>query len=76
MTVLSLTVVYQEVEAGWTQARLADVPGVITAGRTREEARDLLVDALEQFLKSHAVGTGSEGPSSADTEELRLVLSP
>src|SRR5919109_1751722 len=45
-TRMQLTAVYELVEDGWTQARLAELPAVITAAPTRQEARELLVDAL------------------------------
>ncbi len=47
---VSLTAVCEPVENGWVQARIAELPGVITAAPTPEEARDLLVDALREYL--------------------------
>lgn len=73
MATLSLTAVFEPVEGGWTQASLLDVPGVITCAPTRARARELLVDALEQFLRSHAVGEPAE-PPRGERAELRLVL--
>lgn len=49
---LAYTAVYEEVEDGWTQARIAEIPGVITAGRDRGEAKELLQDALREYLAS------------------------
>lgn len=49
---LAYTAVFEEVEGGWTQARIAEIPGVITAGQSREEARALLQDALREYLAS------------------------
>lgn len=49
---LQLTPVYQRVENGWTQAELLELPGVITAAPDREEAQELLLDALREFLLS------------------------
>jgi predicted RNase H-like HicB family nuclease len=49
-TRVSLTAVYEPVENGWIQARIAELPGVITAAPTLEEAKDLLVDALREYL--------------------------
>lgn len=46
------TAVFEEVEGGWTQARIAEIPGVITAAQSREEARALLQDALREYLAS------------------------
>ncbi|MGV8965606.1 MAG: type II toxin-antitoxin system HicB family antitoxin [Cellulomonas sp.] len=49
---LRLTPVYKLVENGWTQAGLLELPGVITAAPSRDEAQEMLVDALRQFLRS------------------------
>jgi predicted RNase H-like HicB family nuclease len=49
---LELTIAYQPVENGWTQARIAELPPVITAGPTREEAKALVLDALREYLLS------------------------
>lgn len=49
---LSLTAVYEPVEGGWTQARIAELPAVITAAPTQEEAKDALLDALREYLLS------------------------
>lgn len=49
---LTFTAVYETVENGWVQARLAEIPGVISAAPTREEAEEMLVDALREYLLS------------------------
>ena len=72
MTTLTLTADFETVEGGWTQARLVDVPGVITCARTRAQAREDLIDALEQFLRSHTIG--APNPAGRERVELRLVL--
>lgn len=41
---------FELVEDGWVQATIDELPGVITAGRSREEAKHLLVDALQTYL--------------------------
>jgi predicted RNase H-like HicB family nuclease len=64
---LSLTGLYEPVEGGWVQARIEELPGVITAGRTYEEARELLLDALREYL----LAGGDEAPSAIDSGEAR-----
>jgi hypothetical protein len=49
-TCIPLTAVYEPVENGWIQARIEELPGVVTAGATAGEARDLLLDALRRYL--------------------------
>lgn len=47
---VSLTAVYEPVENGWTQARIEELPEVITAAPTLEEAKELLADALREYI--------------------------
>lgn len=48
---LRLTIAYDEPdEDGWTVARVIEVPGAISQGRTREEARANVIDALRVVL--------------------------
>ena len=49
---ISLSIVYEPVESGWVQARIEGIPEVITAGRTKAEARELVLDALREYLAS------------------------
>jgi predicted RNase H-like HicB family nuclease len=70
---LSYTAVYEQVEGGWTQARIVEVPGVITAGASRDEARELLRDALREYLASF-MEDDSEERVGEDRESLRLEL--
>jgi predicted RNase H-like HicB family nuclease len=49
-TPLSLTAIYEPVENGWIQARIQELPGVITAAPSLEEVKLLLEDALREYL--------------------------
>lgn len=74
---LHLTPVYEQVEGGWTQAGLLELPGVITAAPSRDEAEDMLLDALREFLLSFGDSTGdtTRGPTApADAEGLTLSV--
>lgn len=66
---LRLTPVYHEVEDGWTQATLRELPGVITAAPTLEQAQELLIDALREFLLSF-----SEEPSETSASAGTLTI--
>lgn len=46
-----LTAIYERQPDGWIVATIAEVPGVSTQGRTLEEAREMLADALAQVLE-------------------------
>jgi predicted RNase H-like HicB family nuclease len=57
---LDLTIVYESGEDGWILASIPEVPGVLTQGRTRDEARENVIDALRLIL--------SPQPRSADDQ--------
>lgn len=58
-------------EAGWIVARVLEVPGALSQGRTREEARENVLDALRTVLTPDDELSG-EG-ASRDLEHLRFV---
>jgi predicted RNase H-like HicB family nuclease len=48
---LRLTITYDEPdEEGWIVSRVIEVPGALSQGRTREEARENVLDALRLML--------------------------
>jgi predicted RNase H-like HicB family nuclease len=48
---LQLTITYDEPDkGGWIVARVVQVPGAMSQGRTREEARENVIDALRLML--------------------------
>jgi len=71
---LQLTPVYQQVENGWTQASLIELPGVITAAPSRDEAQEMLLDALREFLLSFGPAPTAV-PMSSEPDALTLTVS-
>jgi hypothetical protein len=67
---ISISIVYEPVESGWIQARIEGIREVITAGRTKDEARELVIDALREYLLSIR-GNGD----AVDRELLHLQIS-
>ncbi len=47
---MQLTAIFGEGEDGWIVAWLEEIPGVMTQGRTLEEARANLQDALRETI--------------------------
>ena len=66
---ISLSIVYEPVEAGWVQARIEGIPEVITAGPTKDVARELVLDALREYLFSIR-GNGD----AVEREQVDLVI--
>jgi hypothetical protein len=65
---IPLLIAYEPVEQGWVQARIEGIPEVITAGPSKEAARELVLDALREYLLS------MQG-DVADRERLDLIVS-
>ena len=47
---LTFTARFEPVEDGWVQATIDELPGVITAAPSHDEAKELLADALHTYL--------------------------
>ncbi|HMI81756.1 MAG TPA: hypothetical protein VK480_08210 [Solirubrobacterales bacterium] len=58
-------------EDGWIVARVLEVPGAISQGRTREEARENVLDALRTVLTPDEEIAGEFAES--DREQLRFT---
>jgi predicted RNase H-like HicB family nuclease len=59
MTSVELSIVYEPVENGWTQARIAELPAVITAAPTKDQARELVLDALGEYFRALRTEAGA-----------------
>lgn len=73
-TRLELTAAFETVENDWIQARILEFPGVITVAPSQAEARELLVDALREYLLSF--GSNEPAPEADDLarEHFDLVI--
>jgi predicted RNase H-like HicB family nuclease len=58
-------------EQGWIVARVLEVPGALSQGRTREEARQNVLDALRTVLTPDDELAGHR--PNADVEHLRFI---
>ncbi len=68
---LQLTIVYEEGEDGWIISSIPEVPGTMSQGRTRQEARANVIDALQLMLRPEP---GQEDSQSPDREPLTLTI--
>ncbi len=74
---LKLTIVYEPGEDGWIVVSIPEVPGVLSQGRTRKEAREMVLSALNDWLRFYVEDQRSserpdEVPAGADTEPVHL----
>lgn len=67
---LDLTIVYEPSEEGWIVATIPEIRGVFSQGRTREEARANVIDALRLML-SPLPGADEDG---LEREALHLTI--
>jgi predicted RNase H-like HicB family nuclease len=69
---LSLTIHFEDAGDGWTLATIPEVPGAISQGRSREEARDNVIDALRTVLTPDEELAGRA--AGRDDESLTLAI--
>lgn len=71
MPEFDLTILYDDGDDGWIVASIPAVPGVLSQGRNRAEARDNVLDALALMLSPEPVEAGDE----RERELLHLITS-
>jgi predicted RNase H-like HicB family nuclease len=67
---LALTIVYEQGEDGWLIASIPEIAGVFSQGRTREEARSNVIDALQLMLSPEPPEAGDQ----RERERLQLTI--
>ncbi len=68
---LRMTIQFDEPdEEGWIVARVVEVPGALSQGKTREEARENVLDALRVVLAPD----GDDGMAAGRSEPLDLTV--
>jgi predicted RNase H-like HicB family nuclease len=70
---LRLTIVYEDADEGWILAEIPEVPGALSQGRTRDEARANVIDALHGILELR-FGEHALSEPAADSEPLELTI--
>jgi predicted RNase H-like HicB family nuclease len=62
---LYLTIIYEAGDDGWIVSSIPAVPSVLSQGRTKEEAREMALNALAGMLKLRAAEHEPQGRASA-----------
>ncbi|HEX7446033.1 MAG TPA: type II toxin-antitoxin system HicB family antitoxin [Pirellulales bacterium] len=70
------TVVYQPIEDGWFMASVPELPGAVTQGRTLNEARDMIREAVELLIESYRENAKKDAIGGAIWETLTIDLPP
>jgi predicted RNase H-like HicB family nuclease len=71
MQALDLTILYEAGDDGWVVVSIPAVPGVLSQGRDRAEARENVLDALALMLSPEPVEAGDQ----RERELLHLTVS-
>jgi len=66
---LQVMIVYEDAGDGWIMASIPAFRGVFSQGRTRAEAREMVIDALQLMLTPDP-----DQQPTADREPLELLL--
>lgn len=74
MSVVEFTAQFDVAENGWVQGQLKDLPGVITAAPSLNEAKDMLADALREYLLSLGGTEGVETSKAIADAPLEIVI--
>jgi predicted RNase H-like HicB family nuclease len=70
---LHLTIVYEDGGDGWIVASIPEVPGALSQGHTRQEARENVIDALRGILQLR-FGEHALAEPASDSEPLELTI--
>ena len=68
LVTVRMTIQFEQGDDGWVIATVPEVPGTHSQGRTRDEARANVIDALETMLSP------DDGLAAVDSEPLVLTL--
>ena len=66
------SVVYTPIEDGWYMAAVPELPGAVTQGKTLDEAREMIKDAVELLLESYREEAEKVATDDATWETLEV----
>lgn len=68
----TITIIYEKGDIGYWVASIAEVPGAISQGKTRDEARVNVLDALRELMAANRDLALSERSAGAETESVKI----
>ena len=71
----TLTILYTQDETGMYTATIPEVPGAISCGKTIDEARDMVLDALRELLAFRASESQKDPAVSREKISFNLAIS-
>lgn len=67
-------VIYTPIEDGWIMAQAPEVPGAVTQGRTMDEARAMIREAIELLLEAYRENAERDVPKDAVRETVTIEI--
>lgn len=71
----TLTILYTQDETGMYTASIPEVPGAVSCGKTIDEAREMVLDALRELLAFRASESKSDPAVSRETLTFDVAIS-
>jgi predicted RNase H-like HicB family nuclease len=68
-----LTIIFELGQDGWWIATIPEVPGAFSQGRTREEARENVLDALNELLAARREMALRERTGTSEVETVPIA---
>ena len=68
-----LTIIFEPGQDGWWIATIPEVPGAFSQGRTRDEARENVLDALTELMTARREAALRDRAASAEVERLPIA---
>ncbi len=68
-----LTIIYQHGDDGWWLATIPEVPGAFSQGETREEAREMVLDAMHELMLARRDLALHERSNDSQVESIPLA---
>lgn len=68
-----VTSIFEPGEDSWWIATIPEIPGAFSQGKTRDEARENVMDAAAELMSERRAQAMREKPVDADVEALPLA---
>ncbi|MCH8275014.1 MAG: type II toxin-antitoxin system HicB family antitoxin [Armatimonadetes bacterium] len=68
-----LTIIFEKGDSGWWVATIPEVPGAVSQGRTKTEARQMVLDALRELMAVRRETALRERGEASDVESIPLT---
>ena len=65
-----LTIIFERGDSGWWIATIAEFPGAFSQGRTKDEARENVLDALTELMAARRELALRDKGADAETETV------